>query len=283
MISPGKPAGDSVRSKGQICSSTINSLPGGSSHAPTTGCTISGSGSHVLLASAGVPPSHGTSVPACTLRFRELESEIKSLTREIASRDAQLASSKTPLGTSSATLTGVTNSVSGTIHPVAISRGPISTSTSWNDRRTPGNNRHPSRKEMASSATSITSGSVHSYSDSVSSAVPSITSSALGSALLSPHHLHPHHQHSSSQTVGQTPMSQTASLLLLEQQKLAELATRLGILQEENQRLTITLKDEDKMKQELMTAYHSSLKEITELNGEVSLPSYSKLSNKKLC
>ncbi|VDP95025.1 unnamed protein product [Echinostoma caproni] len=46
-----------------------------------------------------------------------------------------------------------------------------------------------------------------------------------------------------------------------------ELMTRLSSLQEENQRLADTLKEEDKMKQELMTAYHSSLKEITELNG----------------
>ncbi|KAF6768699.1 hypothetical protein AHF37_11428, partial [Paragonimus kellicotti] len=46
-----------------------------------------------------------------------------------------------------------------------------------------------------------------------------------------------------------------------------ELLSKLHSLQEENQRMTDTLKEEDKMKQELMTAYHASLKEITELNG----------------
>ncbi|TPP60648.1 Macoilin-2 [Fasciola gigantica] len=53
-----------------------------------------------------------------------------------------------------------------------------------------------------------------------------------------------------------------------------ELMTRLTSLQEENQRLTDTLKEEDKMKQELMTAYHSSLKEITELNATLTKKEY---------
>lgn len=56
--------------------------------------------------------------------------------------------------------------------------------------------------------------------------------------------------------------------------ELSDLASRVNSLQEENQRLTDTLKEEDKMKQELMTAYHSSLKEITELNGLFQLLYY---------
>ncbi|CAL8104341.1 unnamed protein product [Calicophoron daubneyi] len=53
-----------------------------------------------------------------------------------------------------------------------------------------------------------------------------------------------------------------------------DLMSRLTSLQEENQRLTDTLKEEDKMKQELMTAYHSSLKEITELNAALTKKEY---------
>ncbi|OON23484.1 hypothetical protein X801_00606, partial [Opisthorchis viverrini] len=49
-----------------------------------------------------------------------------------------------------------------------------------------------------------------------------------------------------------------------------ELLSHLAHLQEENQRMTDTLKDEDKMKQELLTAYHASLKEITELNASLT-------------
>ncbi|CAH8645386.1 unnamed protein product [Schistosoma margrebowiei] len=56
--------------------------------------------------------------------------------------------------------------------------------------------------------------------------------------------------------------------------ELSDLASRVNSLQEENQRLTDTLKEEDKMKQELMTAYHSSLKEITELNATLTKKEY---------
>ncbi|CAH8643034.1 unnamed protein product [Heterobilharzia americana] len=56
--------------------------------------------------------------------------------------------------------------------------------------------------------------------------------------------------------------------------ELNDLASRVNSLQEENQRLTDTLKEEDKMKQELMTAYHSSLKEITELNATLTKKEY---------
>ncbi|KAA3675145.1 uncharacterized protein DEA37_0011776, partial [Paragonimus westermani] len=54
----------------------------------------------------------------------------------------------------------------------------------------------------------------------------------------------------------------------------AELLSKLHSLQEENQRMTDTLKEEDKMKQELMTAYHASLKEITELNASLTQKEY---------
>ncbi|VDQ02090.1 unnamed protein product [Trichobilharzia regenti] len=56
--------------------------------------------------------------------------------------------------------------------------------------------------------------------------------------------------------------------------ELNDLASRVNALQEENQRLSDTLKEEDKMKQELMTAYHSSLKEITELNATLTKKEY---------
>lgn len=54
-------------------------------------------------------------------------------------------------------------------------------------------------------------------------------------------------------------------------QEMMDLVARLTLLKQENHRLTNTLKEEDRMKQELMTAYHSSLKEITELNGNFVL------------
>lgn len=44
------------------------------------------------------------------------------------------------------------------------------------------------------------------------------------------------------------------------------ITSKLGGLEEENRRLKDTLKEEDKMKQKLMTAYHTSLKEVSELN-----------------
>lgn len=48
--------------------------------------------------------------------------------------------------------------------------------------------------------------------------------------------------------------------------RMAELMMQLGELQADNLRLQATLKAEDKMKQELIACYHSSMREITDLN-----------------
>lgn len=53
--------------------------------------------------------------------------------------------------------------------------------------------------------------------------------------------------------------------------RIADLMLQLGDLQAENARLKSALKAEDKVKQELMAAYHNSLKEITELTCEFQL------------
>ncbi|VDL89824.1 unnamed protein product [Schistocephalus solidus] len=54
------------------------------------------------------------------------------------------------------------------------------------------------------------------------------------------------------------------------ERRISELAMQLSEMQEENMRLTAILKGEDKMKQELLTAYHTSLKEITELTSTLT-------------
>ncbi|CAH8491091.1 unnamed protein product [Dicrocoelium dendriticum] len=64
--------------------------------------------------------------------------------------------------------------------------------------------------------------------------------------------------------------SSTMNRLGAEHSEKEELLSKLRCLQEENRRMTDTLKEEDKMKQELMTAYHSSLREITDLNASLT-------------
>ncbi|VDD77146.1 unnamed protein product [Mesocestoides corti] len=68
--------------------------------------------------------------------------------------------------------------------------------------------------------------------------------------------------------------------MLLKQQsseqshRIADLMLHLGDLEAENARLKATLKAEDKMKQELLAGYHTSLKEITELNSTLTRKEY---------